>query len=256
VRDALEVFLASIPDWKEKRPADLIDYFVYFLTEIEGLGGAAPAKVRHCFAEARIAPYSNIPAYLSRNAARKKGVKPKFIRSSDGYRLERSTHDAIGSTLSVGPGKAKGAALLAELVTQISDPDEKRFLNEAVDCYRIDARRAAIVMVWNLTMFHLQRFVLARHKAAFETALAKNKDRRIKVKKLAGMDDFSDIPEGKFIEFLRGARIVSGDVRKILDAKLGIRNTYAHPNNLTLSEVKAADFVIDLVENVIQRYPV
>ncbi|WP_348246147.1 hypothetical protein, partial [Salmonella enterica] len=65
----------------------------------------------------------------------------------------------------------------------------------------------------------------------------------------------SDIPEGKFIEFLRSASIVSGDVRKILDQKLGIRNTAAHPSTVKIAQSRANDFFDDLIENVYRKYP-
>ena len=93
-----------------------------------------------------------------------------------------------------------------------------------------------------------------KHLASFNKVLSVNKDKRVKITKITKRDDFEEIPEGKFIEFLRSSRVISNDVRKILDAKLGVRNTFAHPSAVSLSEVKATDFIIDLVENVILKY--
>jgi hypothetical protein len=62
--------------------------------------------------------------------------------------------------------------------------------------------------------------------------------------------------ESKLIEIARGSKIISNDVRKILDTKLGIRNSSAHPTSISISEVKATDFIIDLVDNVITKYEV
>lgn len=253
--DSLEVFLTSIPDLDEKSASELIEYFLFYLTDVEGRAAAAPHEIGGCFRAASIAPYSNIPAYLTQKSARGKGRRPTVIKvNGGGYRLERQAQEKIRGSLTAGPGKAKGAELLNRLMQRITDPDENRFLAEAIACYAIDARRATVVLVWNLTMFHLQRYVLTHHRASFDTVLGKNTDRRVKVTSVTSLDDFSDIPEGKFIEFLRSAGIISNDVRKILDTKLGIRNTYAHPNALAISDVKAADFVIDLVENVVLKY--
>lgn len=77
----------------------------------------------------------------------------------------------------------------------------------------------------------------------------------MKVTVIIKLDDFSDIPEGIFIELTRAAGIISNDVRKILDTKLGIRNTSAHPSGVKISQVKATEFIMDLVENVILKYP-
>jgi len=43
-------------------------------------------------------------------------------------------------------------------------------------------------------------------------------------------------------------------VRKILDTKLGIRNSYAHPSTVKLPKSKALEFIEDLVNNVILKY--
>lgn len=41
---------------------------------------------------------------------------------------------------------------------------------------------------------------------------------------------------------------------KLLDNRLGIRNSAAHPSSVVISEVKTTDFIIDLVENVVAKY--
>ncbi|GFM78517.1 hypothetical protein PSCICM_43360 [Pseudomonas cichorii] len=109
-------------------------------------------------------------------------------------------------------------------------------------------------MVWILVIHHLYDHITKNSLTEFNTALSKNTDKRIKITSIEKHDDFSEIPEGKFIELARSAGIISNDVRKILDSKLGTRNTYAHPSGVSISEVKVNDFIIDLVENVILKY--
>jgi hypothetical protein len=86
--------------------------------------------------------------------------------------------------------------------------------------------------------------------------LAASTDKRVKISAVVNKDDFGDIPEGKLIEFCRSAKIISNDVRKILDTKLGIRNTCAHPSGVQILEAKAVDFIDDLVNNVILKYAI
>jgi hypothetical protein len=153
------------------------------------------------------------------------------------------------------PFQKETSSTLRSLTGKLVVTPERDFLDEAIKCYEAKAYRAAIVMAWILTLDHLQEYILKHHLAQFDTALAKVKDKRVKVSKIAGKDEFSDIPESKFIEIARAAGIINNDVRKILDAKLGIRNSYAHPSNLSLPPVKAAEFITDLVDNVILKYP-
>jgi len=55
---------------------------------------------------------------------------------------------------------------------------------------------------------------------------------------------------------MRAANIITNDVRKILDTKLGIRNTSAHPSSVVISDVKATDFILDLIQNVVLPFKI
>jgi hypothetical protein len=94
------------------------------------------------------------------------------------------------------------------------------------------------------------------HAAAFDRVLAANTDKRVKVTSIKTRDDFGDIPEGKLIEFLRSSGAISNDVRKILDEKLGTRNSSAHPSGIEIKRSKVIDFVDDLVTNVVLKYAI
>ena len=76
----------------------------------------------------------------------------------------------------------------------------------------------------------------------------------ITIKKISNIDDFSELKESKFIELMRSEKIISNDIRKILDEKLGIRNSASHPSPITIEGHKATEFILDLVENVILKY--
>ena len=132
--------------------------------------------------------------------------------------------------------------------------NERDFLKETIDCYEVGAFRAAIVMGWLLAIGHLYEYILAKRLPDFNAQLAKVKDKSVKVHSVSSNDDFSEIPESKFIEICRSAKIISVDVKKILDEKLGIRNTYAHPSDIKVSQNKATEFLKDLVHNVVVKY--
>lgn len=249
----LETFSLSIPDLATRTAAELIDFFVYYLTVMEGAPAARAAEVTRCFTELRIAPYSNISAYLSKNSNTKKGKK--FIKSVAGYVLSRNSQLGIQKSIHTGPARIETSLLLRKLLPDIEDFQEQSFLQEAIDCYEIGARRSSIVMTWLLTIDHLCKYVFKKKLSDFNSVLASNNDKRVKITVISKEDDFSEIPEGKLIEFLRQAGIISNDVRKILETKLGIRNSAAHPAAITISEVKATEFIIDLVENIIIKYP-
>lgn len=256
MKEKLDAFLLKIPDYQEMAASELIDYFLYFLTVIENNNAAQASDIDACFSLSRLKKYSNISAYLSRNSKKTKGKKTKFLKIKEGYQLERTQQLEIQRNLHEGPAKLETSHLLRSLLGKLTDKNQQLFLQEAIECYEIGAKRASIVLVWILSIHHMYNYIHKNELAAFNAVLAANNDKRIKISSISKFDDFSEIPEGKFIEFMRSANIISNDVRKILDTKLGIRNTSAHPSAVVISEIKTNDFIIDLIENVVIKYDV
>ena len=108
-------------------------------------------------------------------------------------------------------------------------------------------------MTWIATMDHLHEYVFTHKVAEFNAALAKRSDKISKLT-IQSRDDFGDIKESAFIEVCRSAKIITNDVRKILDENLGTRNSCAHPASIQISDSKVVSLIEDLVENVIAKY--
>lgn len=253
-KEETEAFAGTVKDFFDLKSTQQVDYFVYFLTVEKNHITTQATAIRQCFLHLDILPYSNIYQYLNQNLKTKASQPPKFIRIKDGYQLHRNLRTSIETSVDKKPLKAKVNKDLRQLLTYIKNPNENEFLKEAIDCYEISAYRAAIVMVWNLTVDHLFEYILKHKLTEFNAALALNTDKRIKITFVNDRDDFNEIPENKFIEFCRTSKIISNDIRKILDTKLGIRNTYAHPSSLKVGESKAIEFIEDLINNVILKF--
>lgn len=253
--EAVHAFLRTIPKLDSMHRTELARYFVYFLTMENPASHATPAQVAACFRHAEVTPWDDVRFYLTKAAQKKnRDDTPPLVHTGKGYRLERNERERIRGTLSVEPHRREAEAALKSLIGLLSAIAEQSFLDEAVKCYEVGAHRAAIVMTWNLTIHHLYEYVLKHHLPSFNTELGKVKDKRVKVIAVNSIDDFADIPENRFIEIARAATIVNNDVRKILDQKLGTRNSYAHPSTLTLSPIKASEFIQDLINNVVLKY--
>jgi hypothetical protein len=96
--------------------------------------------------------------------------------------------------------------------------------------------------------------VLTHKLRDFNVELAK---KGWKLTAVSNKDDFSEIKKEKdFIELCRAASVFNNDVRKILDEKLGIRNAAGHPSTVTVHGTKAANFIEDLVDNVILKFTI
>jgi hypothetical protein len=143
---------------------------------------------------------------------------------------------------------------LTALVGKISGDTQQRFLAEAIACIEVDAKRAAVVMAWLLTLDHVQRYVIMHKLTEFNAAWARRGDNA--GRQIVAQDDFLEIrDENALLEILRSAAIITNDVRKILSEALGFRNTCAHPNDIVVPESKVIAIIEDLVYNVILKYP-
>ena len=143
---------------------------------------------------------------------------------------------------------------LRGLEHKVPEGGAKEFLEETIDCFEVRANRATIIMAWIMVVDHLFAYILKHRLAEFNLTLSK--DRGVKLNAIVQRDDFMEMKESKFIEICRAAKIISNDVRKILDTSLGVRNSCAHPSGITVSNVKVIAFVEDLVENVVLKYKV
>lgn len=244
-------FYSSIENAAGQSQSVLAGLFVYFLTVEAGQESATPKQVAECFAACDLVVPGNVGARLSEGL---KSKPPKYIKANGGYKLQRHMREALSRKLGTETITTQTSATLRGLEQKLPAGANKEFLKEAIDCFEVGANRAAIVMTWILAMDHLFAHILAHKLIDFNAALSK--DKGVKFDEVVQRDHFTEIKETKFIELCRAAGIISNDVRKILDQKLGTRNSCAHPSGVTFNKSKVIDFIEDLVDNVILKFPV
>jgi hypothetical protein len=148
---------------------------------------------------------------------------------------------------------AEALAYLKKTVAKLSDDNQRKFMAEAISCLAVDAPRATIVMAWAGAIDHLFDFILRYKLTDFNAALARRRDKYAQVT-ISTKDDFEDLKESVFIEVARSANVITNDVRKVLDEKLGIRNTCSHPSTVEIHRSKVVNFIEDLIDNVILKH--
>ena len=152
---------------------------------------------------------------------------------------------------------AETSVALRNLEGKLADGIAKEFLQETLNRFEVGAHRAAITMTWILVLDHLYKYILAHKLEKFNAVLASCKDNKVKrVNKIEKRDDFTEIPDDIFIRLCKEAEIIPKNVREILDSKRNTRNASAHPSGVVVTEIKAIDFVTDLIENVVLKYPI
>lgn len=252
----LRDYVSQINGFATFSKKSMIHVFAYYLEKYKGDLEFDTRKIRALFREISVKPPTNIPHILKTLSSGRNSplIYTKKQRTNKFYGLSLSGRDEIKTKIPVSDTKKLSTNLLQNAVAKVSDENRRKFLAETIACLDAGAKRASIIMMWIAMIDHFYDYILAtdENRLSFNTALT-NANKKIKINK---KDDFGELKEKDFIEICRTAKIITNDVRKILDEKLGIRNTCAHPSSVEIHETKVVNFIEDLLDNVILKYSI
>ena len=258
----LNQFLNEFPNSKEFSRKSIIILFAYYLRKYNAIVEFSNQDIRNCFRGAFIRVPSNLATLMKELSKGKSSPLIKGARKNS-YSLSIYGINEVESIIQPSSDPITNyndfikTALpyLKRIISKVNDDNKKNFLAEAISCLGVEAKRATIILTWITAMDHLYEFILLNRLKDFNNSLARRSDRYNKII-INTKDDFGDIKESIFIEVARSAKIISNDVRKILEEKLGIRNSAAHPAAIIIHDTKVVNFIEDLVDNVIVKYKI
>jgi uncharacterized protein (DUF697 family) len=249
----LEDITDGITGFSKWKHTDKIKFFAWYLHSKRSRFRFMPTDIKACYVELGMEQPSSINPFLTAMVNR----KPKeMLHDKQGYALEKSIRDKLETKYGQRVATVQADKLLSELSGKISSAAERGFLDEAITCFRCKAFRASIVMCWNLAYDHLCDYILNKHLATFNARMPiryQNMAKKTGITAITARDDFAELKESEVIEICRSANIITNDVYKILNDKLGKRNTAAHPSTVTVLPHSADEFIIDLVTNVVLK---
>jgi hypothetical protein len=240
-------FAGSVPGFYRKTAVDQVLALAWYVHARQQRACFDGAYMRQCFREAGLDP-PDMSLYLPRLAAKK---PPQLIKERNSYRLAGAVRRELDKRLGGDPTTVAVAQTLADLPEKVPDLAERSFLAEALNCYRVKAYRATIIMAWNLAYDHLTRWTLAdpsRLRSLNHGIATKYPKRNLIVTKA---EDFAELKESEIIEAIRTARLLDKNTVQILKEKLNRRNMAAHPSRVIFTQHQADDMITDLVANVI-----
>jgi hypothetical protein len=242
----IDILIDKTEDFRLMSQKDKVKRFAYFYKVLERGDFFTAKDIEDLFKEARMSPPSNIHDVIGKILIDK---SKDIIKTGGKYSLERhfvKQMDAI--YLKAQTAKVEGE--MADLLNWIKNMRQKAFLEDAIKCINAHIHRPAIIMMWLLTMDVLYEFVINNKLVEFNSEI---KRRNIK-HAIATKSDFEDIKESIFIEVLRSCSIISKEQKKILDEKLDIRNSAAHPNQTSFKEAKVISFVEELMVDIVETF--
>ena len=249
----LEELARAVPGFDGLQHVDRIKLFAWFLHTYGNNEHFMPADIGHCYEELHLSGPTNIPNQLAQLTAKK---PPELLKSSSGYRLEKRVRDAFDQKYGQRAITIAVTKLLKELPSKLPDLGERTYLDEALKCFEVEAFRAAIVMTWNLAYHHFCDYIMKNRLADFNARwiIVFPAHHKNAAKVITKIEDFGDnLKESEVIKIAKSASIVTNDVGKILEEKLGRRNSAAHPSNVKIEQLQAEEFIDDLVKNVVLK---
>lgn len=244
----LDELVEQVTGFDNAAPKDKIKLFAWWLHTHGGKELFGPTEIRGCCAKMHIDEPPALATYLTRMADAK-----DLIAEKGKYKLARTARAELDKKYGVHHSVVAVSKILTDLPAQVPDIAERAFLQEALKCYRHEAYRSCIVMVWNLAYSHLLDWILAdaTRLDAFNAAIVKIYPKK-KGLVLAKYEDFTEeLTEREVVEIANVANVYNSVVFRILKQKLDRRNIMAHPSNVVVVQSQADDMITDLVHNVV-----
>ncbi|PJG50198.1 hypothetical protein CVM73_37735 [Bradyrhizobium forestalis] len=248
----LEDLISQVAGFDTQSPREKMCLFAWWLHVHGGKELFEPNDIRRCYDKLHLSQI-NIARNLTRMSERK---PPDLLVERGMFKLARAVRIELDKKYGLHPSIQAVSKLLADLPDQVPDLAEKVFLSEAIDCYRVRAYRACIVMTWNLAFDHLLNWILKdpNRLAGFNAAIPVKFQKTPKKASIVikSYDDFADdLKEFEIIELCKNANLLNDNLIRTLKEKLGKRNTAAHPSTMVIVQPQADDVVSDLVNNVV-----
>jgi hypothetical protein len=252
----LEELVSRIPEYSNWNHAEKIKFFAWFLHAYKSAERVTGTEIGRCYDALNEEKPTAIQPFLT---AMEKKTPKEAIRDSSGFRLVKSVREQFDGKYGQRGATVKVEKLLADLPGKVPDQAERDFLSEALTCFQNKAFRAAIVMTWNLTYFHLCHYVLKYKLPEFNAEYPKRYagiHKKAKAPTIVTYDDFSsDLKESEVIEICRSANIITKGQFSALDRQIARRNSAAHPSTTVIVVLQAEEFIHDLVTNVVLTLP-
>lgn len=249
---SLDEFVRNIASFGSWSFPDKIAFFAWYLQKHGGKTRVKPADLNACFDEIHLRRPASLGPYVKRLT---EGKNPKLLRDADGYRLERAAFDSVERKYGERESTVAVLASLAALPAKVPGAQERDYLNEVLICFKNRAFRAAIVMAWNLAYSHFLRWLLADSSrlSRFNTQIAKTAPEVKLPSGIATFDDFTFVKEDKVLQSAKSVALITTNLHKAMKAKLELRNSYAHPSSLVVTQLTAEEAIQSLIDNVVLK---
>ncbi len=223
---------------------------LFFFKHHAGQADATVQAIREGLVQA------NIPRSRKANLSDAlKGAIPLVERLGGGrWKITKSGEDHIREQLALPedlPQTQEDVSTLTQLSRTLGDDTVREYVDEAIKCLQVGARRAAVVFLWTGAVHEIREQIWSNGKQIIEEAL----QRRNPKARFRRKDDFSFVKDSTLIELTGDFSIFDKSERKRLAEGLDLRNDCGHPVKYRPGEKKVSSFIEDLLQVVFGATP-
>lgn len=151
----------------------------------------------------------------------------------------------------ISPATVQIASELRAHLTDISKPDVRAFVEEAVRCVEAELLRSAVVMSWVGAVAVLQDHVIRHCLTAFN---AEAKRVNPNWRDAITADNLGRMKETDFLDRLAAISVLGKNVKERLKVQLDLRNSCGHPNSFAIGPHTVTSHIEILILNVFKRF--
>lgn len=219
---------------------------MYFLERYENKGPSTVEELRQGLRRARARDWAkvNVAGVLSRSGALVdtsgvQGNKRLWELTDTGRSHVRELLDLPEADVEV----EQDVGTLEALTAKITDADVKGYLEEAIRCLQVGARRACIVFLWAGAIRTLQQRMMGSGKTALTTAIQRHDP---KARAVSRVDDFAHVKDSLSLLAAKDLGVIDKGQKDTLTEALNLRNRCGHPGKYRPGTKKVAAFVEDV----------
>jgi hypothetical protein len=219
---------------------------LYFFKHQHAKPDATPGELRDALVKAQIprSRKANVSDVLAR-------LIPLVERGvSSHWKITGSGEAHVREQLALAdehPQAQEDVGSLSRLSRSVDDEKVRDYVNEAIKCLQVGARRAAVVFLWSGVVHEIRERLWSKTSSKeIETALLTRSPKARFRKK----DDFSLIKDRVLIEISGEFSVFDKSERKRLIEALDLRNDCGHPVKYKPGEKKVSSLIEDVLQVV------
>lgn len=243
----IDFLIDKVDEFDLQPQKEKVKLIAYFYCAVNSLDTFTTAEIANCFAVNNL----NAPSNIHREIANLTSTKPPILlKKVGGYAFQRNSKKQLDELFMSNKHSAEISSTLRSIIPKTGSAEQIIFLEEAIACFEIKSYRAAIIMTWLLAMDTLLEYTLKHKLSEFNDELKKKNKKKF----ITAKTDFEEYKESEIVEVLKAASIITKEQKKLLDEKLNIRNSAAHPNVVQFREPKVITYIQEMIEEIILKY--